>query len=122
MSITFNWSITKVQVSQREDKNNVVVNADWFVEAKDNINNITATASGVCNFDIGDSFTPYEQLTEQQVLNWCFEPQVITTLNVFDNTITTITKHIKTDGEAQVTGQIERKLAQKIAEPTLPWA
>jgi hypothetical protein len=31
------------------------------------------------------------------------------------------TKHLKDEGEAQVTGQIQRQLATKSTEPALPW-
>jgi hypothetical protein len=38
-----------------------------------------------------------------------------------DNVEQSSTRLIKDEGEAQVTGQIERRLAQAAAEPKLPW-
>jgi hypothetical protein len=110
----FKWSIEKLQTSE----DNLVIKVDWRVAATQN--DLTASASGVRTLIRGDSFIPYEQLTEQQVLNWCFEPEVITWTDR-DNVSQSITKRLKDEGEAQVTGQIERQLAQKQFEPALPW-
>lgn len=105
MSITFNWSIRKMQVIPEQDsKTNVVVKADWLVRAVDKDNNASSFASGVCSFSLGETFTPFAELTEQQVLNWCFASE-----------------NFKTNTEAQVIEQIARQLAQKAAEPALPW-
>jgi hypothetical protein len=106
MSITFNWSISKMQVIPEQDnRTNVVVKADWLVRAVDKDNNAASFASGTCNFSLGGTFTPFEELTEQQVLNWCFALE-----------------NFKINTEAQVTEQIARQLTQKQLEPTLPWA
>jgi hypothetical protein len=121
MAITFKWSVTKVKVTQQNDKANVVTNVEWLVQGTDDVNNLAAFASGVKSLTLGDSFTPYAQLTEQQVLDWCFAPEVITWKGV-DNTEQSTTRLIKDEGEAQVSGQIARQLAQKAAEPALPWA
>jgi hypothetical protein len=121
MSITFKWSVSKIKVTQQNDKANVVTNVEWLVQGTDDVNNLAAFASGVKSLTLGDSFTPYAQLTEQQVLDWCFAPEVITWKGV-DNTEQSTTRLIKEEGEAQVTGQIARQLAQKESEPALPWA
>ena len=122
MANTFKWSVQKLRVApQQGDKANVVVEADWLCVALNDEGVAQAAASGVKRFTLGDSFTPFDQLTEQQVLDWCFAPEVITLTDV-DNTTTTVTKLVKEEGEAQVADQIARQLAQKAAEPALPWA
>ena len=122
MANTFKWSIQKLRVApQQDDKTNVVVQADWLCVAVNKENEIQTAASGVRTFTLGDSFTPFDQLTEEQVLEWCFAPEVVTWTDK-DNVEQSTTKHLKAEGEAQVTGQIERQLAQKAAEPALPWA
>lgn len=121
MAITFKWSVSKLKVTQQNDKANVVTDVEWFVQGTDDVNNLIASASGTKSFTLGDSFTPYAQLTEQQVLDWCFAPEVITWKGV-DNTEQSTTRLIKDEGETQVAGQIARQLAQKAAEPALPWA
>jgi len=111
----FKWAVNKVTVAE----NNLIVKVDITVTAIDGDN--TAQAAYTRNLVQGDSFIPYDQLTEQQVLDWCFEPEVITFLDL-DNVEHSYTKHLKQDGESQTAGQIPRQLAQKAAEPALPWA
>ena len=105
----YKWTVNKVQVGQ----DNLVVKVDLMVTGTDGDNSASAAYSR--NLVRGDSFVPYEQLTEQQVLAWCFEPEV-----VMVNEQST-TRLIKDEGEAQVAGQIARQLAQKEFEPALPW-
>jgi hypothetical protein len=111
----YKWSINKVQVAQ----DNLIVKVDLMVTGTDGDN--SASAAYACDLTRGDTFIPYEQLTEQQVLDWCFAPKEITFTDI-DDTVKTITKNIKDEGETQVAGQIARQLAQKAAEPALPWA
>jgi hypothetical protein len=112
---TFKWSVNKVQVAQ----DNLVVKVDLTVTGTDGNN--TASAAYTRNLVRGDTFIPYDQLTEQQVLDWCFEP-IITISTDMDDVEQTTTRLIKDEGEAQVTGQIARQLAEKASEPALPWA
>ena len=122
MAISFKWSVSKLRViPQQGEKSNVVSVVEWFVQGTDDVNLITASASGIRSFVLGDTFTPFDQLTEQQVLDWCFEPEKITWIDR-DEVEQSIIKHLKNEGETQVTGQIKRQLAQKQFEPTLPWA
>jgi hypothetical protein len=106
----FKWSVNKITVAE----NNLVVKVDLTVVALNGDN--TVAAAYTRNLVRGDTFIPYEQLTEQQVLDWCFAPEVVTVNEQ------SITKLLKKEGEAQVTGQIERQLAKKQSEPALPWA
>jgi len=111
---SYTWSVDKLQVTE----NNLVVKVDLTVKGVDG--DLSAYAAYTRTLTRGDGFVPYEQLTEQQVLDWCFAPEVITWIDQ-DNVEQSITKHLKDEGEAQVTGQIERQLAQKASEPALPW-
>lgn len=92
----FKWSVNKVTVAE----DNLVTQVDLTVTATDGDN--TTSAAYTRTLARGDSFIPYDQLTEDQVLDWCFPT-------------------VKDEGEAQVAGQIARQLAQKAAEPALPW-
>ena len=111
----YKWTVSKVQVAQ----DNLVVKVDLTVTGTDGDNSASAAYSR--DLVRGDSFVPFDQLTEQQVLDWCFEPIVSTWADVEGNEQST-TRLIKDEGEAQVAGQIARQLAQKTAEPALPWA
>lgn len=110
----FKWSINKVQVAE----DNLVVKVDLTVTAIDGDN--TASAAYFRDLIRGNQPVPYAQLTEQQVLAWCFDP-IVTTWTDKDKKPQSSTRLIKDEGEAQVAGQIARQLAQKAAEPTLPW-
>jgi hypothetical protein len=110
----FKWSVNKVTVAE----DNLVVKVDLTVTATDGDN--TASAAYIRDLVRGDSFIPYDQLTEDQVLAWCFE-LVVTTWTDMDAVEQSSTRLIKDEGEAQVAGQITRQLAQKAAEPSLPW-
>jgi hypothetical protein len=122
MSLTYKWSVTRLQVIPQQDgKSNIVVSVDWRVTADDEANKLSASASGIKQLSLGDTFTDFNELTEQQVLAWCFEPEIIEVKDFEGNIVQTITKHLKNEGESQVTGQIERQLVQKAAEPDLPW-
>ena len=52
-----------------EPQPDFVVNVNWTITGTDGTN--TASLMGNCDFSQeGDSFTPYAQLTETQVLGW----------------------------------------------------
>jgi len=111
----YKWTINKVQVA----KDNLVVKVDLIVTGTDRDNSASAAYSR--NLVRGNSFIPYEQLTEQQVLDWCFEPEV-TTWTDLEGNAQLFTRLLKDEGETQVSCQIARQLAQKEFEPSLPWA
>jgi len=100
------WSVEKLVVTQ----DNVVTHVHWRCEAEG------FACSGICDLVRSDNFTAYDQLTEQQVLDWCFAPKTITWLDV-NGDEQSIVKHLKNDGEAQVAEQINRVKN----EPALPW-
>ena len=106
----FKWTINKVQVVE----DNLIVKVELTVTGSDG--DYSAAAAYARNLIRGDSFIPYEQLTEQQVIDWCFEPETI----VLEDQ-TTIIKHLQDEGEAQVSDQIARQMVQKQSEPALPW-
>ena len=109
--ISYKWTVEKVTVAT----DNAVTHVYWRCDAKQD--EVTASCAGVRTLFRSETFIPYEQLTEQQVLDWCFAPEVITLTDG-----TTIIKHLKDESEAQVANQIARQLAQKQSEPALPWA
>lgn len=110
----FKWTVNKVTVAE----DNLVVKVDFTVTGTDGDNSASAAYSRA--LFRGDTFTEFAQLTEQQVLDWCFAPEVTTWLDM-DNVEQSSTRLIKDEGEAQVTGQIEHRLARAAAEPKLPW-
>lgn len=122
MAITFKWSIQKLRViPKQDDKENVVIEAHWSCIALDDENKIQTGSSDARNITMQGYFTPYEELTEKQVLSWCFEPQVINETDQNGNAITA-TINLKSDIEGRLTSQIQQQAEQIALEPKLPWA
>jgi hypothetical protein len=102
--ITINWIIERLLVKPTEGTlTDVVITADWRCNGTDGT--YSGTCYGSASFQPpSGSFTPYEDLTEQQVLDWCFA-------NGVDQ------KAI----EANVTKQIENQINPPVIAPPLPW-
>jgi hypothetical protein len=103
--ITISWIIERLLVKPTEGSlTDVVITADWRCNGSQD--NYSGTCYGSASFQppSGSGFTPYDQLTEQQVLDWCYA-------NGVD----------KTAIEANVTAQIENQINPPIIAPPLPW-
>ena len=102
--MTILWLIERLLVKPTEGSNtDVVITADWRCNGTDET--YSGTCYGSCSFaPPSGSFTPYDDLTEQQVLDWCYE-------NGVD----------KTAIEANVTAQIENQINPPVVTLPLPW-
>lgn len=78
---TFTWSITSMETSTQtiDGYTDVVLTAQWTCFGTETTGSpvkvYNTQANGVCSFPIpasGGSFTPYPQLTQEQVLGWCY--------------------------------------------------
>jgi hypothetical protein len=103
--ITISWLIERLLVKPTEGSlTDVVITADWRCNGLQD--NYSGTCYGSCSFQPpSGSFTPYEDLTQEQVLDWCYE-------NGVD----------KTAIEANVTAQIENQINPPVVTLPLPWA
>jgi hypothetical protein len=102
--ITLSWIIERLLVKPTEGTySDVVITADWRCNGTQD--QYSGTCYGSASFaPPTGSFTPYEDLTEQQVLDWCFASGVD-----------------KTAIEANVTLQIENQINPPVIAPPLPW-
>jgi hypothetical protein len=103
--MTILWIIERLLVKPIEGSNpDVVITADWRCNGSQD--QYSGTCYGSCSFapPTGSGFTPYEDLTEQQVLDWCFA-------NGVDQAAI----------EANVTAQINDQINPPIIAPPLPW-
>jgi hypothetical protein len=102
--ITLSWIIERLLVKPTEGTHtDVVITADWRCNGTQE--SFSGTCYGSCSFaPPTGSFTPYEDLTEQQVLDWCFA-------NGVDQ------KAI----EANVSLQIENQINPPVVSLPLPW-
>ena len=101
---TLSWLIERLLVKPTEGSlTDVVITADWRCNGTDET--YSGTCYGSCSFaPPTGSFTPYEDLTQDQVLGWCYE-------NGVD----------KTGIEANVTQQIENQVNPPVVVLPLPW-
>ena len=102
--MTILWLIERLLVKPLEGSNpDVVITADWRCNGTDET--YSGTCYGSCSFaPPSGSFTPYEDLTQEQVLGWCYE-------NGVD----------KTAIEANVSLQIENQINPPVVTLPLPW-
>ena len=102
--MTILWLIERLLVKPAEGSlTDVVITADWRCNGSQD--QYSGTCYGSCSFaPPTGSFTPYEDLTQDQVLQWCYE-------NGVD----------KTAIEANVTLQIQNQINPPVVALPLPW-
>ena len=102
--MTILWLIERLLTKPVEGSNtDVVITADWRCNGSQD--SFYGTCYGSCSFaPPSGSFTPYADLTEQQVLDWCYA-------NGVD----------KSAIEANVTAQIENQINPPVVSLPLPW-
>ena len=102
MAITYDWTIAQCE---HEVATGGITVAHWRVSAVDG--DYTASAYGTCGFTpdpAAPDFVPYANVTEAEVLNWCWAGGVD-----------------KAETEANRASQINA-LKNPTTEPGLPWA
>ena len=110
--ITISWLIERLLVKPTEGSlTDVVITADWRCNGTettgsgDTEQTYSGTCYGSCSFQPPTgSFTPYDELTQDQVLQWCYEN------GVDKNAI-----------EANVTAQINDQINPPVVVLPLPW-
>jgi len=102
--MTINWIIERLLVKPTEGSlTDVVITADWRCNGTQD--QYSSTCYGSCSFQPpSGEFTPYPDLTQEQVLGWCYA-------NGVD----------KTAIEANVTQQIENQINPPVVTLPLPW-
>jgi hypothetical protein len=111
--ITYTWTITELKChSEASGLTNVVFAAQWSCTGSDGTYN--GSLSGDCNLPSADpvmvdevylNFTPYTDLTQDQVLGWAWAHGVD-----------------KTETEAAVAQQIQNLINPPVVTPPLPWS
>jgi len=104
MSATFTWTISQLDCyPQADGYTDVVVTAHWQCTGVQDT--YTSQVYSTCSFPPPtDPFTPYDQLTQDQVLGWCWA-------NGVD----------KNDAEQAVQTRIDAQIVPPIVSPPLPW-
>lgn len=105
MSATITWSIQWMRCKPTEGSyTDVVITAGWLCSGTQDTYTSGITGSAVFPMPEG-TFTPYDQLTETQVLGWVWASGID-----------------KANVEAGVQGQIDNLINPPVVTPPLPWA
>lgn len=67
---TFNWKITRLDTRSDDVNQNIVITAWFKITGVDGMYSATYE-NGVGLGEAGEAFTPYNQLTEEQLVQWC---------------------------------------------------
>jgi hypothetical protein len=110
MAITYTWKVTGLKTRNEGQFDNAVVQTYWTKTGTDENGNEGsfqgATPFSTNGMPDGQTFVPFEQLTEEAVLNW-------------------IKAVVVGQYEQHVNGVIEKQIAEKsrpIVEAQMPWA
>lgn len=110
MTATITWIIEWMQTTPTTaNPPETVITAGWRCNGVQTANNVdyaaTAYGTALFTYTAGEPFTPYADLTQDQVLGWCWD-------NGVDKAAT----------EASVQTQIDNQINPPVIQPPLPWA
>jgi hypothetical protein len=106
MSATITWSVTAMDAYPSDaGQTDVVFNVHWTCAGVQDTYNASVYSTCAVPAPSGGSFTPYSQLTQDQVLGWIWA-------NGVDQAVT----------EAAVQTQIDNQINPPVVTPPLPWA
>lgn len=105
MATTFTWTVTNMDCYPQEDgQTDVVFNVHWTCSGVDGQYNGSVYSTCAVPLSQG-TFTPYADLTQNQVLGWIWA-------NGVDQSAT----------EAAVQTQINNQINPPVVSPPLPWS
>jgi hypothetical protein len=106
MSATITWTITAMDAyPQAEGQTDVVFTVHWTCAGVQDTYNASVYSTCGVTYSAGTPYTPYAQLTQDQVLGWIWAGGV-------DKTAT----------EAAVQAQIDNLINPPVVQPPLPWS
>ena len=106
MATVITWTVTAMDCyPQADNETDVVFNVHWTCSGVDGDYVASVYSTQQVTVDPSEPFTPYSDLTQEQVLNWIWAAGV-------DKTAT----------EAAVEQQIQNQINPPVVTPPLPWA
>ena len=106
MTTTYNWTVVQMQAyPEYEGEPDVVFTVHWTLSGTDGTYSGSSYGSVGITLTEGATFTPYADLTLDQVLGWVWA-------NGVDKDAT----------EAAVAAQIEAQINPTVVTPPLPWS
>ena len=106
MTATITWSVTAMDAyPQAESQTDVVFTVHWTCAGVQDTYNASVYSTCGVTYSSGTPYTPYAQLTQDQVLSWIWASGV-------DKAAT----------EAAVQQQINNQINPPVVTPKLPWS
>lgn len=106
MTTQITWSVTAMDCyPQADGETDVVFTVHWTCAGTDGTYNASVYSTCGVTYSAGTPYTPYAQLTQEQVLGWIWGSGV-------DKAAT----------EAAVQAQIDNQINPPVITPALPWA
>jgi hypothetical protein len=107
MAITYDWRVEQMECyPQHEGHTDVVFTVHWRVNAADGNHNATSYGSVGVTLEPDADFTPYDNLTQSQVIGWVKDA-------LGEEQVTRI--------ETALDGQIADQINPPVVRPALPW-
>lgn len=108
MAITNTWAVVQMDAYPEADgETDVVFNVHWTLTGTDGTYSGNVYGSQAVTYEAGSSFTPYADLTEDQVINWVQSAMGAEQVAIF---------------EANVAEQIADQINPPVVTPDLPWS
>jgi hypothetical protein len=110
MTTEYTWAVTEMTCySSYDGESNVVFQVTWKCTGVSDVGGepVVESLSSSTNISLtqGQPFIPYDQLTEEQVLQWVWD-----------------TGPSQAETEASIQTAIDQKANPPVANPSLPWA
>lgn len=107
MAITYTWSVVQMDCyPEYEQEADVVFNVHWTMNGVDGEYTGSVYGSQSLTLDSGSTFTPYPDLTEEQVVGWVKDA-------MGEEQVASL--------EANVAQQIDNQINPPVVNPPLPW-
>ena len=104
--VTFNWIVTQMNCySQADGETDVVFTVHWTCAGTDGTYSSSVYNTQAVTYTAGSPYTPYADLTQDQVLGWIWAAGV-------DKAAT----------EAAVQQMIDNQINPPVVTPPLPWS
>jgi len=103
--ITYTWTVSKLDCyPQYDNQTDVVFTVHWTCSGTDGTHTGSVYSTCGVTYKADTPYTPYDQLTQNQVLGWIWSSGVD-----------------KDSAEAAVQTQIDNQISPPVVSPALPW-
>ena len=107
MAITYTWSVVQMDAyPEINGETNVVFTVHWTLSGTDGTYSAGDYGSQSITVDPNASFTPYADLTQDQVIGWVKNAMGAEEVSRY---------------ETSIDAQIQNQISPSIVTPTLPW-